>query len=93
VLTLGSEGASYTPNRGDEIRVPANDIAVVDTTGCGDAFSAGFSAGLVEGRDVVGAMKLGVASGSMVAAGLGSDAGIVDRASVDAFMVSTPTRV
>ena len=92
VLTLGAEGASYTPKGGDEIRVPAYDIDVVDTTGCGDAFSAGFIAGLVEGRDVMGAMELGVASGSMVATGLGSDAGIVDRASVDIFMANTPKR-
>ncbi|MCP3995570.1 MAG: sugar kinase [bacterium] len=92
VVTLGAEGASYTPPGGDEIRVPAYDIDVVDTTGCGDAFSGGFIAGLVEGRDVEGAMELGVASGSMVATGLGSDAGITDRASVSAFMETTPKK-
>lgn len=92
VLTLGAEGALYTPPGGDEIRVPAYDIDVVDTTGCGDAFSAGFIAGLVEGLDPLGAMELGVASGSMVATGLGSDAGITDRASVADFMANTPKR-
>ena len=92
VVTLGAEGASYTPRGGKEIRVPAYDIDVVDTTGCGDAFSAGFIAGLVEGLDIEGAMEIGIASGSMVATGLGSDAGIVDRASLDAFMASTPKR-
>jgi len=90
VVTVGADGAWYVPkDGGDEIRVPAYDIDVVDTTGCGDAFSAGFIAGLVEGNDVEGAMELGVASGSMVATGLGSDAGITDRASVAAFMAAT----
>ena len=92
VVTLGADGASYTPPGGDEIRVPAYDIDVVDTTGCGDAFSAGFIAGLVEGRDIRGAMEIGIASGSMVATGLGSDAGITDRASLDTFMSNTPKR-
>lgn len=92
VITLGAEGASYTPNGGSEIRVPAYDIDVIDTTGCGDAFSGGFIAGLVEGLDIPGAMEIGVASGSMVATGLGSDAGIVDRASLDTFRDSTPRR-
>jgi sugar/nucleoside kinase (ribokinase family) len=92
VVTLGGEGASYTPAGGEEVHVPAYDIDVVDTTGCGDAFSAGFIAGMVEGRDVVEAMEIGVASGSMVATGLGSDAGIVDRASLEAFRATTPKR-
>ena len=92
VLTLGADGATYTPVGGDSIHVPAYDIDVVDTTGCGDAFSAGFIAGMVEGMEVVDAMELGVAAGSMVATGLGSDAGITDRASVTAFQASTPKR-
>lgn len=92
VVTLGGEGASYTPVGGAEIRVSAYDIDVVDTTGCGDAFSAGFIAGMVEGRDIVEAMEIGVASGSMVATGLGSDAGIVDRASLETFRATTPKR-
>lgn len=93
VVTLGAEGASYAPTGGgDTIRVPAYDIDVVDTTGCGDAFSAGFITGMIEGHDVTEAMEIGVASGSMVATGLGSDAGIVDRASLDAFRETTPKR-
>ena len=51
-------------------------VDVVDTTGCGDAFSAGFIWGLVEGVDVVEAAERGLACGSLVATGLGSDAGL-----------------
>lgn len=85
VITMGGEGVSISRRGQQEIRLPAYDVEVVDTTGCGDAFSAGFIAGLVEGLSDLDAVDLGLAAGSMVATGLGSDAGIVDRASVEAF--------
>lgn len=85
VITMGADGVSVSRRGQEEVRLPAYDVDVVDTTGCGDAFSAGFITGLVEGLSVLDAIELGLAAGSMVATGLGSDAGIVDRASVDAF--------
>ncbi len=90
VITLGAQGASFVPAGGVEVRVPAYKVDVVDTTGCGDAFSAGFIVGLAEGLDPQGAMELGVASGSLVATGLGSDAGITDRDGLSRFMAETP---
>jgi len=48
----------------------------VDTTGCGDGFTAGMLAGLLVGAGPVDAAWLGIACGSLVATGLGSDAGI-----------------
>ncbi|MEN8040255.1 MAG: sugar kinase [Actinomycetota bacterium] len=92
VITLGADGAAYSGDGESEIRVPAYDVDVVDTTGCGDAFSAGFIAGLVEGLDPLEAVAIGIASGSIVATGLGSDAGITDRAGLDRFMRDTPRR-
>ena len=90
VVTLGAAGASYATRGQAETRAPAFAVDVVDSTGCGDAFSAGFLAGLVEGRDPVAAMEIGLASGSMVATGLGSDAGATSRAELDEFMAVTP---
>ncbi len=85
VLTLGAEGSMVA--MGDErIHVGVYDIEVVDTTGCGDAFTAGFVAGLADDRSLVECAHLGTASASLVAGGLGSDAGIVDRAQVEAEM-------
>ena len=52
------------------------DVEVVDTTGCGDGFDAGFVTGLLLGCAPADAAWLAVACGSLVATGLGSDAGI-----------------
>lgn len=85
VLTMGSEG-SLIADGDDRVHVPVYDIEVVDTTGCGDAYTAGFIAGLADGRTLLEAGHLGTAAASLVASGLGSDAGIVDRAQTEAAM-------
>jgi sugar/nucleoside kinase (ribokinase family) len=59
---------------------PAFPAPVVDTTGCGDACSAGFIAGLLRGWPPEDAAWLAMAAASLVVSGLGSDAGIVDLA-------------
>ncbi|ACZ88630.1 carbohydrate kinase family protein [Streptosporangium roseum] len=75
LVTLGGEGSLIATASGIT-RVPALDVPVVDTTGCGDAYCAGFIAGLVDGRDVLAAAGLGTAVAARVAGGLGSDAGL-----------------
>jgi len=73
------------------IAVPAFTVDVVDTTGCGDAFSAGFLRGVGLGRSPRDAAVLGCAAAALVAQGLGSDAGEFDLATADAFAAATPT--
>ncbi|WP_344743388.1 sugar kinase [Streptosporangium vulgare] len=75
LVTLGADGSLIADAEG-LTRVPALDVPVVDTTGCGDAYCAGFVAGLVDGHDVAGAARLGTALAARVAGGLGSDAGL-----------------
>ena len=75
-----------------EHAVPAFAVDVVDTTGYGDAFSAGFLRGLALGRDRVRAATLGCACAALVATGLGSDHGDFDLTAADAFAAQTPTR-
>ena len=65
--------------------VPAFKVDVVDTTGCGDAFSAGFLRGLALGRSRRDAAVLGCAAAALVAQGLGSDHGDFDLAAADAL--------
>ena len=59
---------------------------MVDTTGCGDAFTAGMLAGLLAGAGPVDAAWLGIACGSLAATGLGSDAGIESLGQVLDFL-------
>ena len=78
VLTMGGEGSLVA--RGEErIHVGAYDIDVVDTTGCGDAYTAGFIAGLADNLPLEECAHFGTAAASLVASGLGSDAGIRSR--------------
>ena len=77
VFTLGGEGAIII-EKGMRLHLPAHQVNVVDTTGCGDAFSAGFIAGLSKGFDWELSARLGNACAALVATDLGSDAGIHD---------------
>jgi sugar/nucleoside kinase (ribokinase family) len=77
VFTLGAEGAYYAHRDGARLQVPAYKIKVVDTTGCGDAFDAGFIAALHHRMDPETAVRFAQAAAALVATGLGSDAGIV----------------
>jgi sugar/nucleoside kinase (ribokinase family) len=76
VFTLGGDGAYYAHRDGTRLTSPAYDIRVVDTTGCGDAFDAGFITALHHSMDVETSLRFAQASAGLVASGLGSDAGI-----------------
>ena len=90
-VTAGARGALVV-TADTEHEVPAYDIEVVDTTGCGDAFSAGFLRGLALGRDLPAAAALGCATAAQVAQGVGTDHGDYTLESVLAFAESTATR-
>ncbi len=82
--TRGGDGAVVVT--ADAVHeVPALPIDVVDTTGCGDAFSAGYLRGLSLGRSLPDAARLGCATAAQVAQGLGTDAGSYDLASVESL--------
>jgi sugar/nucleoside kinase (ribokinase family) len=76
-MTRGAEGSAIVSADGVE-HVPAFETEVVDTTGCGDAFVAGFIRGLSLDRSPRDAAVVGSAAASLVATGLGSDAGDFD---------------
>jgi len=91
--TLGGEGSLILGPAG-EAKVPAFEVDVVDTTGCGDAYAAGFIVAIANGWDAEAAGYLGAAASGLVATGLGSDSGIVDLESTLEFMASqAPDRI
>lgn len=91
VVTRGADGALIVAE-GVEEEVPALDVDVVDTTGCGDAFSAGFLVGRDGGSTLREAARLGAAAAALVAGGLGSDAGITGLPQVLDVRNSGPSR-
>jgi sugar/nucleoside kinase (ribokinase family) len=91
VLTMGGDGSLLTTARG-LVHLPAHNINVVDTSGCGDAYCAGFIRALRLGWEPSECMKLGNAAAALVAQGLGSDAGIRDLDDTLRFMRETPLR-
>ncbi|MFT8345366.1 adenosine kinase [Gluconobacter oxydans] len=58
VITRGEKGAVVIGD-GERHDVPTTEVKVVDTTGAGDAFAAGFLAGLSKKHDLVSCAKLG----------------------------------
>jgi sugar/nucleoside kinase (ribokinase family) len=103
ILALGTGGVAVTqgadgclvawPDGGPPVPLPALEVEVVDTTGCGDGFTAGLLAGLLLGAEPVDAAWLGLACAALVATGLGSDAGIEDLGQVLGFLSRTQPAV
>ncbi len=89
IFKMGGKGSSAAWKENGAIRevlVPALEVPVIDSTGCGDAYCAGFITGLSLGYDLAHACALGAAAGGLVIQGLGSDAGIKDLPSTLRFM-------
>jgi ribokinase len=63
VVTLGAEGAVAGHEAG-VTRVPSLPVAVVDTTGAGDAFAAAFIACELAGNPTDACLKAGIAAGA-----------------------------
>ena len=88
VLRLGEKGSvvAWSENGSlKQLKVPAFEVAVVDSTGCGDGYNAGFIKGLSLKWDLEECGRLASACGGLVIQGLGSDAGIEDFEQVMEF--------
>jgi sugar/nucleoside kinase (ribokinase family) len=85
VVTRGAEG-SLIATEDELIQLPAFSVPIIDTTGCGDAYTAGFIVGILKGWDMRARGLLGSACASLVGQGLGSDAGIEDLERTLAFL-------
>ncbi|QND44608.1 sugar kinase (plasmid) [Rhizobium lusitanum] len=77
VLTLGAAGVYVSPEHGKDFQLPAFEVQVSDTTGCGDSFTAGIITGIVKGWDLRQSVRFASAVAAKVAMGLGSDGKLV----------------
>lgn len=87
LIKCGSDGAYLANREGVNARIPViRGVKVVDTSGCGDSFCAGFQVGLANGMDPVQAAHFASATAAQVASAVGSDAGVVDFATTQQIM-------
>ena len=84
-MKLGAEGALAV--RGDEaLRLPADRVEVIDSTGAGDAFDAGFIFGMLDERPLERTLALAVACGSLSTRAIGGVDGQASLAEAEALV-------
>jgi sugar/nucleoside kinase (ribokinase family) len=83
---LGAGGALMAVGR-ELVRVSAHKVTVLDTTGAGDSFDAGFIYGhVVEGRSQVDALRFANACGGIAVTRVGGASSVPSAAEVEAFL-------
>lgn len=84
VVTLGREGVLILSDEHD-LHIRAPEVAVVDTTGAGDAFCSGFAVALAEGKSIPEAARYGTLCGSWACTKLGVVPSLGRRHEIEAF--------
>ena len=85
VITNGDEGA-VAWSETLRARLGTYPVDYLDGSGSGDAFDAGYIAGLLDGLDEVGCLKLASAVGASCVRAVGTTAGVFTRPEADAFI-------
>jgi len=78
VVKMGAQGCWMQQRGKTGLAVPSPKVRVVDATGAGDAFDAGFIAASLRGRGLVEAASAGCAAGALAVAGLGGGGAVRD---------------
>lgn len=90
VVTCGAAGIQLA-HEGSVMSMPALEVDCVDTTGAGDAFSAGLATGLAHGAAITDAVELGQAAAGWTVSHIGGSASSPHAA--DLLRWSSGTRV
>jgi len=90
-LKMGEDGC-YVASRAEAFCVPAFAVSAMDATGAGDAFAAGFLAGVVKGWSLRETARLANAVGALCTLAMGTTAGIRSMEATLEFMAATPLR-
>jgi sugar/nucleoside kinase (ribokinase family) len=89
ILKLGAKGCLIV-NREEKFTLPAYDVKVTDTTGCGDNFVAGFITGVIKGWDLRRSGLFANAMGSLNSMNIGACTVNKTVEEVLEFMKKTP---
>jgi sugar/nucleoside kinase (ribokinase family) len=85
VITLGGDGLLAVDDSG-RWRAAHFPSDVIDQTGAGDAFCAGFISGMVRGLDLSGCLHYGSALGASCVRSIGCYEGVFDCKQAEAFL-------
>lgn len=86
VVTLGAQGVAWAESGGGGGQMPAHQVAVVDTTGAGDAFAGAFACAVERDASLEEAVRYGNAAGALAATRSGAQPSLPDRAAIVAFL-------
>jgi sugar/nucleoside kinase (ribokinase family) len=92
IITRGDRGAVLV-NRRVRLRAEAYKVPFVDGSGGGDAFAAGYMAGLLRGLDDAECLRRGSAVGASCVRAIGTTTSVFTRAECEAFLRDNPLRI
>ena len=84
-LKMGDQGC-YIKDADTELNIPIYRVDAIDALGAGDAFAAGFLAGIVNGWDLERTGKFANATGAFCVTALGATTGIQNQAAIEQFI-------
>lgn len=90
VITAGAKGCWFKENCEAVYHMPAFDVDVVDTTGCGDVFHGGFAAAIINKASIPEAVIQASAAAAMKTGKPGGQAGIPNKTELTQFLRDRP---
>lgn len=91
-IKMGTAGCLVMDQTGASLRLPAFQVEAIDATGAGDAFTAGFIAGVWQGWSLEKTARLANAAGALCVTGSGAAGNTRSLSETLEFMASTPLR-
>lgn len=91
-LKMGADGCLVMTAGGEVVQQPAFKVDVVDATGAGDAFAAGFITGVYQGWSLEKTARFANAVGALCVTGLGATGGVRSLDETLEFIETTPLR-
>jgi sugar/nucleoside kinase (ribokinase family) len=92
IVTCGSRGC-VTASAAGTIQAGPYRVDFVDGTGSGDAFTAGYIHGLLEGADVADCVRMGSALGASCVRATGATSSVFRSSELDSFLKTQPLDV
>ncbi|MGC9779240.1 MAG: carbohydrate kinase [Candidatus Heimdallarchaeota archaeon] len=92
-LKKGNEGCLVKQRDGFFSAIPSFEVPVIDTTGAGDGFNAGFVFGLLDGKSLEEAGILGCAVGALAIQKKGAMTSLPTREELNQFLINQKVKI